>query len=86
MKPKDLIGLAFLAIALVVVGSFLISKVGRGGQPRSAEVELVAPINPTFNEAARTIILGQSEHSKATPFSAPVNLSGGFGNTRPFGP
>lgn len=86
MKLKDLLALGFLAVILVILGSFLVSKIGRGGMPRTAEVEIVQSINPEFNNDARLILLGQNEQKKATQYSAPANLGSGFGNSKPFGP
>lgn len=85
MKAKDLVALALFGLVLVVVGSFFVSRVGRSGQPRSAEVEVVAPIDATFNEDASKIIKGQHTEIKVTPYSAPPNLTEGFGNNNPFG-
>ncbi|MBI3983864.1 hypothetical protein HY346_01040 [Candidatus Microgenomates bacterium] len=84
MKKKDLLALVLLGAVLAVVASLLIGKVGRGGQPRTAEVEVVAPLDPTFNEDARNILLGRSNTEESKSFAAPLNLKQGFGNTNPF--
>ena len=86
MKTKDILTLALLAIVLIVLGSFLISKLGRGGQPRTAQVEIVQPIDPVFNDTARKILLGGDDRFRVDSFSAPVNIGQGFGNSNPFRP
>lgn len=84
MKKKDILALALLAVVLVVVSSMLIGKVGRGGQPRTAEVEVVAPLDPTFSDEAKETLLGRNPRFQTKTYSAPLNLKQGFGNTDPF--
>ena len=86
MKLKDIVGLAILALVLIVVGSFIVSNFGRGQEPRKASVEVVLPINPIFNDQSRQILLGQDGSRPAIDFSPPPDLSSGFGNTNPFQP
>ncbi|MBI4100966.1 hypothetical protein HY441_00645 [Candidatus Microgenomates bacterium] len=84
MKLKDLIALGLLGVVLIIIGSLLVGKLGRGGQQRAAEVEVVQPIDPNFSEEGRSILLGKDDKRKIESFSAPLNLEQGFGNTDPF--
>lgn len=84
MKIKDIVALAFLALILIVIGSVLINNFGGSNKKRTAEVEVVKPIDPNFSEEARTILLNKDSEYPVKTFSAPVNLTAGFGNTDPF--
>lgn len=82
MKRKDLIALGLLGVILIVIGSVLVSQFDLGG-PRQAEVEVVRPIEPQFNEEARAILLGTSEEEQIESVPAPVDTEG-LGNDSPF--
>lgn len=84
MKLKDIVALVFLAFILVVVGTVLINYFGKGKKTRTAEIEVVRPINPTFSSEAKVILLGNNKQYPVETFSAPVNLNQGLGNTSPF--
>ena len=86
MKTKDLLALALLGVVLVVLGSFLISRLGGESKQRAANVEVVQPIDPTFNDTAREILLGRDQRFEVDSFSAPLNIRQGFGNSNPFRP
>lgn len=84
MKLKDVVALIFLAVILVIVGSVLINYFGKGKKTRTATIEVVRPIDPTFNSQAKVILLGNDKKYPVETFSAPVNLNQGLGNTSPF--
>ena len=84
MKTKDIVALVLLGVVLVAVGSILISNLSGAQEQRQAEVEIVQPIDPTFNDQARNILQGKDKNTPAETFSAPVNLRQGLGNSRPF--
>ncbi len=84
MKTKDIISLVILGIILVVLGTFLSGHLSKGSHQRTAQVEVVQPIDPTFSSSARDVLLGKDDQTKATDYSAPLNLKNGFGNTNPF--
>ncbi len=87
MKTKDILALVVLGIVLVALGSFLVSRFGRGGKARTASIEVVQPIDPNFDDAARQILLGRNNRFQAASFSSPsFDFSQGFGNTNPFRP
>ena len=84
MKTKDIVALVLLGVVLVVVGSLLAGRVGGGQKERSAEVEVVQPIDPAFQDEARDILLGNNKKIPAEVFSVPVNIKQGIGNQSPF--
>ncbi len=84
MKLKDLVAFIFLALVLIIIGSFLVGKIGHKGQGRSANVEVVQPIDPTFSQDAQNVLLGRDSNLPSQSFGAPLNLGSGFGNSDPF--
>lgn len=84
MKTKDLLSLVFLAVVLIVLGSFLIGKLSPAQQTRTAQIEVVRPIDATFNDQARQILLGKDPKFTTQNFPVDLNLKAGFGNTNPF--
>ena len=84
MKSKDIIALAVLGVVLIVVGSLLINYFGNSKTKRTAEIEVVRPIDPSFNQKAREILQGKDPKYPVATFSAPPDTQQGFGNTSPF--
>lgn len=83
MKTKEYLAFGFLGLVLIILGSFLVSKIS-GTKVRTAEVEVIRPITSEFNEEAKSILLGRDTESKTEVFSIPINLQQGLGSNNPF--
>lgn len=86
MKTKDILSLVILAVVLIVLGSFLIGKLSPAAKTRTAEIEVVRPLDATFNDEARNILLGKDPKFATQNFPVDLRLGEGFGNTNPFKP
>ena len=84
MKLKDLMALISLAVVLLIVGSLVIGRLGGGKKARQAEIEIVNPIDPSFNSEAREIILNRKSEIPVENFDIPADLKQGLGNDSPF--
>ena len=83
MKMKDIGALVILAIVLIILGSFLLQRVGKTNQ-RSAEVEVVFPISPEFNNTAKEILTGKDPNAGVNTTITPIDIQQGFGNSDSF--
>lgn len=84
MKTKDIVSLAILGIILIIIGVLLSNHFGKGSKARTAEVEIVQPIEATFDEEGKQMLLNKDAAQAVQSFSVPVDLSQGLGNTTPF--
>lgn len=84
MKSKDIAAFLILGVVMVVAGIVLINEFGSSSKTRTAEIEVVAPIDPTFDSAARQILLNQDATRPVQTFANPVDLNEGLGNPAPF--
>lgn len=85
MKTKDLIALAFLGVILVVIGIVVVTQFGNVGT-KTAEVEVVRPIDPEFSSEGRTILRGEHEQYPIETVPAPdITDTASLGNNSPFG-
>jgi type II secretory pathway pseudopilin PulG len=84
MKTKDILALVILGVVLAVIGSVLVSKFS-SSKNRSAQVEVVQPINPAFNDEAREILRGGNEQFPVSSYAPPANTQN-LGNGSPFRP
>ena len=84
MKTKDIATLVALAVILIIVGVLLAGYFGKGSKSRSAEIEVVTPIDASFDQKGKEILLNSDPSQPIENFSLPIDLTQGLGNASPF--